>query len=134
MTNLSGVLALIETSVAKIKDLETQIVTEKENAKTLVERYKAESGSVLKSLGIDEAPTKERKVKTPEKILMGAAMRSIRRSMKNGGKKNPKSVLALAIDAAEKTAAKKHLGEVGLEMRSAIETKVNESLAATAKK
>jgi hypothetical protein len=128
--NLSAVLAEIETSVAKIKDLETQITTEKENAKTLVEKYKAESGEVLKSLGIEEAPTKERKVKTPEKILMGVAARSIRKALKNGGKKNVKTVLASALEAVETVAKKKALGEVSADIKTAIEARVNESLAA----
>jgi hypothetical protein len=124
MTSLSAILAAIETSTEKIKTLEVELTTERENGKTLVEQYRAQSADALKTLGIVEAPRKERKPRSQEAILVGSAARSIRQSVK-GGEKNAKAILAAAIDAAEKTAKKKlGLAEVPAEIKRKIEERV----------
>jgi hypothetical protein len=124
MTSLSAILADIEASAARVKDLETQLAFEKENSKTLVEQYRAQSADALKTLGIAEAPRKERKPRSQEAILVGAAARSIRQSVK-GGEKNGKTIQAAALDAAEKTAKKKlSLSEVPAEIKQKIEERV----------
>jgi imidazole glycerol phosphate synthase subunit HisF len=122
MTSLSTLLAEIETSSEKIKALEAELAAERENGKTLVAQYRAQSADALKVLGIAE--TKERKPRTAQAILVSAARRSIRISVK-GGEKNPKTILASALDAADKTAKKKlNLTEVPAEIKAKIEERV----------
>ena len=123
MTSLSALLAEIETSSEKIKSLEADLAAEKETGKTLVEQYRAQSADALRTLGIDE-PIKERKPHTPQAVLVSAARRSIRNSVK-GGEKNPKTILAAALDAADKVAKNKlNLAEVPAEIKAKIEEKV----------
>jgi hypothetical protein len=87
----------------------------------LVEQYRAQSADALKTLGIVEAPRKERKPRSQEAILVGAAARSIRQSVK-GGEKNAKTILTAAFAAAEKTATKKlKLTEVPADVKQKIE-------------
>lgn len=122
MTSLSTLLAEIETSSEKIKAMEVDLAAERENGRTLVEQYRAQSAEALKVLGIAE--TKERKPRTAQAILVNAARRSIRISVK-GGEKNPKTILAAAFDAADKTAKKKlNLTEVPAEIKAKIEERV----------
>jgi hypothetical protein len=81
MTSLSTILAEIEASAEKIKTLEADLATTKENSKSLVEQYRTQSADALKTLGIAEAPRKERKARSHEAVLIGAAARSIRQSV-----------------------------------------------------
>jgi hypothetical protein len=48
MMSLSAVLAEIEASAEKIKGLEAALTAEKENGKTLVQQYRAQSADALK--------------------------------------------------------------------------------------
>ena len=122
MTSLSAVLAEIEASAERIKGLEAALATEKENGKTLVQQYRAQSADALKILGIDE--TKDRKPRSPQAVLMSAAKRSIRLSVK-GGEKNVKAILAVALAAADKTAKEKlGLAEVPADIKAKIEERV----------
>jgi hypothetical protein len=124
MNSLSNILAEIEASAERVKTFEAQLSTERENGKTLVEQYRAQSADALKALGIDASPHKERKPRSQEAILVGAAARSIRQSVKDG-EKNAKTIFAAAIDAATKTAAKKlKLAEVPAEIKQQIEERV----------
>src|SRR5688572_3290332 len=121
MSSLSTILAEIETSAEKVKNLEAELSTERQNGKSLVDQYRAQSADALKMLGIAEEPQKERKPRSHEAILIGSAARSIRQSVK-GGEKNVKTILARAIEAAEKTAKKKlNLAEVPAEIKIKIE-------------
>jgi hypothetical protein len=123
MTTLSEILAAIEASTAKVKTLEAELTTERENSQTLVQQYRAQSADALKTLGID-GPRKERKARSQSAVLMSAANRAVRQTVK-GGEKNAKTILAAAIDAAEKTAKKKlNLAEVPAEIRQQIEERV----------
>src|SRR5688572_13651467 len=106
MSSLSTILAEIETSAEKVKNLETDLATERDHGKSLVEQYRAQSADALKMLGIEDAPRKERKPRSQEAVLIGSAARSIRQSVK-GGEKNAKTILAGAVEAAENTAKKK---------------------------
>lgn len=124
MTSLSAILAAIETSTEKVKSLEAELATERENGKSLVAEYRAQSADALKTLGIVDAPRKERKPRSQEAVLIGAAARSIRQSVKSG-EKNAKTILSAALEAAEKTAKKKlSLSEVPAEMKLKIEERV----------
>jgi len=89
MMSLSAVLAEIEASAEKIKGLESALATEKENGKTLVQQYRAQSADALKILGIDE--TRERKPRSQQAVLMSAARRSIRQS--RAARRTPKRSL-----------------------------------------
>jgi hypothetical protein len=123
MTTLSEILAAIETSAAKVKTLEAELTTERANSQTLVQQYRAQSADALKTLGID-GPRKERKPRSQSAVLMSAANRAVRQTVKSG-EKNAKAILAAAIDAAEKTAKKKlSLAEVPAEIRQQIEERV----------
>lgn len=122
MMSLSAVLAEIESSAEKIKGLESALATEKENGKTLVQQYRAQSADALKILGIDEAP--ERKPRSQQAVLMSAARRGIRQTVK-GGEKNVKAILAAALDAADKIAKTKlNLAEVPAAIKAKIEERV----------
>ncbi len=89
-----------------------------------MEQYTAQSADALKTLGITEAPRKERKPRSQEALLMSAAARSIRHSVKSGDK-NAKTIMAAALDAAEKTAKKKlNLAELPVEIKQKIEERV----------
>jgi len=124
MTSLSAILAAIEASTEKIKTLEADLAAERENGKSLVEQYRAQSADALKTLGIVEVPRKERKPRSQQAVLISAAARSIRQSVK-GGEKNAKTILAAALEAAEKTAKKKlALTEVPAEIKTKIEERV----------
>jgi hypothetical protein len=124
MTSLSAILAAIETSTEKIKSLEADLAAERDNGKSLVEQYRSQSADALKTLGIVEAPRKERKPRSQQAVLISAAARSIRQSVK-GGEKNAKTILAAALEAAEKTAKKKlALAEVPAEIKQKIEERV----------
>jgi len=124
MTNLSEILAAIEASTEKIKGLEAELAVEKENGKTLVEQYRAQSADALKTLGVVETPRKERKARSNQAVLMSAVARTIRQTVK-GGEKNAKAILAAALDAADKTAKKKlNLTEVPAEIKTKIEERV----------
>jgi hypothetical protein len=116
------ILAEIETSAEKVKGLETQLTAEKEHAKGLVEQYRTLSGDALKLLGI-ETPRKERRPKSNEKVLMGAAIRRIRQLVKSG-EKNAKIILAAATDAAEAAKTKLSLSELPAEVKQKIDEKV----------
>jgi hypothetical protein len=123
MTTLSEILAAIEASAAKVKTLEAELTAARENSKTLVSQYRTQSADALKTLGI-EAPRKERKPRSHSAILMSAASRAIRQTVKSG-EKNTKTILAAAVDAADKTARKKlSLAEVPAEIRQQIEERV----------
>ena len=122
MMSLSAVLAEIEASAEKIKGLESALATEKENGKTLVQQYRAQSADALKILGIDE--TKDRKPRSQQAALMSTVRRSIRLAVK-GGEKNPKTILAAALDAADQTAKTKlNLAEIPAEIKAKIEERV----------
>jgi|ERR1017187_7147652 imidazole glycerol phosphate synthase subunit HisF len=122
MMSLSAVLAEIEASAEKIKGLEAALATEKENGKTLVQQYREQSADALKILGINEAP--ERKPRSPQAVLISAAKRSIRQTVK-GGEKNAKAILAAALAAADKTAKTKlGLAEVPADIKAKIEERV----------
>jgi imidazole glycerol phosphate synthase subunit HisF len=122
MMSLSAVLAEIEASAEKIQGLESALATEKENGKTLVQQYREQSADALKILGINEAP--ERKPRSQHAVLMSAARRGIRLTVK-GGEKNPKAILAAALAAADKTAkAKLDLAEVPADIKAKIEERV----------
>ena len=124
MTSLSAILAEIEASAEKIKTLEADLAATKENSKSLVEQYRTQSADALKTLGIVEVPCKERKPRSQEAVLIGAAARSIRQSVK-GGEKNAKTILAAAVAAVEKTAKKKlALAEVPADIKTKIEERV----------
>ena|ERR1039457_490991 len=101
MMSLSAVLVEIEASAEKIMGLDAALATERENGKTLVQHYREQSADALKILGIDEAP--ERKPRSQQAVLMSAARRIIRQTVK-GGEKNAKAILAAAFAAADKTA------------------------------
>ena len=103
MTTLSEILAAIETSAAKVKTLEAELTTERENSKTLVEQYRAHSGERSSLPGI-ETPRKERKPRSQSAILTSAASRAIRKTVKSG-EKNAKAILAAAIDVADSARA-----------------------------
>jgi hypothetical protein len=123
MTSLSAILAAIETSTEKVKSLEAELAAEKENAKSLVERYRIQSADALKTLGIAETQ-KQRKPRSPQMVLMSIANRSIRQSVK-GGEKNAKTILSAALEAADKTAKKKlGLAEIPAEAKQQIEERV----------
>jgi hypothetical protein len=123
MTSLSALLAEIETSSEKIRTLESDLAAERENGKVLVEQYRSQSADALKVLGIAEPP-KERKPRSQKSVLIGAANHSIRLSIKTG-EKNAKTILAAALDAADKAAKKKlNLTEVPAEIKSKIEDRV----------
>jgi hypothetical protein len=123
MMTLSAILAAVEASSEKIKGLEADLAAERESGKTLVEQFKAQSAGALKTLGI-EAPRKERKPRSHQAVLLSAATRSIRQTVK-GGEKNAKVILAAALDAADKTAKTKlNLAEVPAEIKTKIEEKV----------
>ena len=123
MTNLSEILAAIEASSEKIKGLEAELVAERENGKTLVEQYRAQSADALKTLGIVEV-RKERKPRSHQAVLLSAATRAVRQTIKSG-EKNVKAILAAALDAADKTAKKKlNLAEVPAEIKTKIEERV----------
>lgn len=123
MTSLSAIIAAIEASSEKIKRLEADLAAERENGKTLVEQFKAQSADALKTLGI-EAPRKERKPRSHQAVLLSAATRSIRQTVK-GGEKNAKAILATALEAADKTAKTKlNLADVPTEIKQKIEEKV----------
>jgi hypothetical protein len=120
MTSLSAILAEIEATAEKIKTLDADLAAAKEDSKALVEQYRAQSADALKTLGIAEAPRKERKPRSQEAVLIGAAARSIRQSVKSG-EKNAKTILA----AAEKAATKKlKLTEVPADVKQKIEERV----------
>jgi hypothetical protein len=124
MTSLSAILAAIETSTEKVKSLEAELAAERENGKSLVAEYRAQSADALKTLGIVDAPRKERKPRSQEAILIGAAARAIRQSVKSG-EKNAKTILSAALDAAEKAAKKKlSLAEVPSDIKVKIEERV----------
>ena len=122
MNSLSTILAEIETSAAKVKSLEVDLTAERAHGKGLVDQYRTLSGEALKMLGID-APRKERKPKTNEAILMGAANRKIRQFVK-GGEKNAKTILAGATEAAEAANTKLGLNEVPAEIKQKIDEAV----------
>jgi len=124
MTNLSEILAAIEASTERIKGLEAELAVQKENGKTLVEQYRAQSADALRILGIVDAPRKERKPRSHQAVLMSAASRSIRLTVK-GGEKNAKAILVAALDAADKVAKKKlNLAEIPAEIKTKIEERV----------
>ncbi len=124
MTSLSAILAAIEASTEKIKTLEADLTAERDNGKSLVEQYRAQSADALKTLGIAEEARKERKPRSHQAILMSAASRAIRQTVK-GGEKNAKTILTVALDAAEKIAKKKlALTEVPAEIKQKIEERV----------
>lgn len=124
MTSLSAILAAIEASTEKVKSLEAELATERENGKSLVAEYRAQSTDALKTLGIVDTPRKERRPRSQEAILIGAAARSIRQSGKSG-EKNSKTVLSTALEAAEKAAKKKlNLAEVPADIKVKIEERV----------
>jgi hypothetical protein len=124
MTSLSAILAEIEATAEKIKTLDADLAAAKENSKALVEQHRAQSADALKTLGIAEAPRKERKPRSQEAVLIGAAARSIRQSVKSG-EKNAKAVLVAALAAAEKAATKKlKLTEVPADVKQKIEERV----------
>jgi hypothetical protein len=124
MTSLSAILAKIEATAGKIKTLGADLAAARENSKSLVEQYRAQSADALRTLGIVEAFRKERKARSQGAVLFGAAARSIRRSVK-GGEKDAKTILAAALAAAEKTATKKvNLAEVPAEIKQKIEERV----------
>ena len=124
MTSLSAILAEIEATAEKIKTLDADLAAAKENSKALVEQYRAQSADALRTLGIAEVPRKERKPRGQEAVLIGAAARSIRQSVKSG-EKNAKTILAAALEAAEKTAKNKlALTEVPAEIKTKIEERV----------
>jgi hypothetical protein len=121
MSNLSTILADIEATAEKVKNLETELATEREHGTALVEQYRAQSGETLKMLGILE-PHKERKPRTHEDVLMSAANRKIRQLVK-GGEKNPKTLLAAALEAATSIGKAK----LGLsELPAAIKTRIED--------
>jgi dihydroxyacetone kinase len=69
-------------------------------------------------------PRKERKPRSQEAVLLGAAARSIREPVKSG-EKTAKTILAAALAAAEKAAKKKlNLAEVPAEIKTKIEDRV----------
>jgi hypothetical protein len=124
MMSLSAILAEIEATAEKIKTLDADLAAARENSKALVEQYRAQSADALKTLGIAEAPRKERKPRSQEAVLISAAARSIRQSVKSG-EKNAKTILASALAAAEKAATKKRgLAEVPAEIKQKIEDRV----------
>ncbi len=124
MASLSAILAAIESSTEKIKTLEGDLAAERENGKTLVEQYRAQSADALKTLGILEPLRKERKPRSQQAVLISAAARCIRQSVKSG-EKNAKTILAAALEAAEKAAKKKlSLTEVPSEIKTKIEERV----------
>jgi hypothetical protein len=128
MTSLSAILAEIEVSAEKVKQLEDELASETQRRRALVEQYGAQSSDALRSLGIEMV--RKRKERSQLAILMSAAGRSIRQSHK-GGEKNPKAVLAVALDAAEKVAK----GKLGLtEVPSEIRAKIEERAKTPAKK
>jgi hypothetical protein len=121
MNNLSTIIADIEATAEKVKNLETELATERKHGTELVEQYRAQSGEALKMLGILE-PRKERKPRTQEDVLMSAASRKIRQLVK-GGEKNPKALLTAALEAATSIAKTK----LGLsELPATIKTKIED--------
>jgi hypothetical protein len=54
MSNLSTLLADIEATAEKVKNLEAELTTERAHGTALVEQYRAQSGEALKMLGIDD--------------------------------------------------------------------------------
>ena len=82
MTSLSAILAEIEATAEKIKTLDADLAAARENSKTLVEQYRSQSADALKTLGIAEFSRKERKPRSHQAVLMTAASRSIRQSVK----------------------------------------------------
>ena len=124
MTSLSGILAAIETSTERIKALEADLAAERENGKSLVDQYRAQSADRLKTLGIAEEARKQRKPRSQQAVLVSAASRIIRQMVK-GGEKNAKTILTAALEAAEKIAKKKcGLAEVPAEIKQKIEERV----------
>ena len=128
--SMTETLKQMEAAAAKIKALESQLAAERLNAKTLVEQYRAQSNDVLKTLGLEDESSTERKPRKPRKarsheaILMSTASRSIRQSAKSG-EKNAKTILAAALEAAEKTAkGKLSLSELPADIKAKIEAKV----------
>ena len=106
------------------QNLDADLAAARENSKALVEQYQAQSADALKTLGIVDGPHKERKPRSQEAILVGAAARSIRQSVK-GGEKNANTILAAALAAAEKAAKKKlNLAEVPADVKQKIEERV----------
>jgi hypothetical protein len=123
MINLSDLLADIEATAEKVKNLETELTTAREHGTSLVEQYRAQSGEALKMLGIAEV-RKEKKPRTHSDILMSAANRRIRQLVKDG-EKNPKTILAAAIEAATTIAKTKlNLTEIPVEIKARIEDRV----------
>jgi hypothetical protein len=123
MSNLSTLMADIETTAEKVRNLEAELATERAHGTALVEQYRAQSGEALKMLGIAESH-KERKPRTHSDILVSAANRKIRQLVK-GGEKNPKTLLAAAMEAATTIAKTKlSLAEIPAEIKARIEDRV----------
>jgi len=76
---------------------------------------------------------RKRKERSHAVVLISSASRAIRQSVK-GGEKNAKTILATALESAEKTAKTKlGLGEVPADVKTKIEERVK-ALGAAAKK
>ena len=128
MSSLSTILAEIEASAEKVKQLQTDLAAETEHRKMLVEQYSAQSSEALRALGIEIV--RKRKARSQNTILLSSAARSFRHSLRSG-EKNPKTILAAALEAAEKT-AKTKLNLV--ELPAEIKAKIEERLKSTAPK
>jgi hypothetical protein len=76
MTSLSAILAAIEASTEKIKTLEADLAAERENGKTLVEQYRAQSADALKTLGIVDRRSREFDTRESKGPILGALGRS----------------------------------------------------------
>jgi len=122
MSNLSTLMADIEITAEKVRNLEAELATERAHGTALVEQYRAQSGEALKMLGIAESH-EERKPRTHTDVLMSAANRKIRQLVKSG-EKNPKTLLA-AMEAATTIAKTKlSLAEIPAEIKTRIEDRV----------
>lgn len=125
--SLTTILADMEASVTKVKTLEAELTTERQRGRDLAVRYRTESGEVLKSLGIDE-PRKERRVRTQVEVLLGSANRRIKQ-MVGEGEKNPKTLLAGALEAAARIGKSKlGLAEVPADIKTQIEEKLKDAV------
>lgn len=123
MNTLSTILADIEASVAKVRTLETELATEKQRGRELAEKYRTESGEVLKTLGLDESK-RERKSRPQESIILSAANRKIKQ-MVAAGEKNQKTLQTAALEAAAKIAKSRFgLAELSAELKAQIEEKL----------
>jgi hypothetical protein len=100
------------------------LTAERENGKSLVEQYRAQSADALKTLGIVETTRTQRMPCCREAILIGTAARAIRQPVKSG-EMNANTILSAVPDVADRSAKKQlNYTEVSADIKQKIDERV----------